>query len=182
MQKHFTTRATYFLQEGIENLDQCLAIAFQAAKEQKIGKIVVFTARGEGVRRALENFCTRPEHEHIKVVAVTFPAGKSFTDEGGNSINVEISDENMKLFQSRGVPIIKAHLPFNPIASVYGQQGSLGQDLSLVGEALNMFGGSMRLCVQAITLACDAGAVELGEHVIALTSDTAILARATSTR
>lgn len=182
MQKHFTTRATYFLQEGIENLDQCLAIAFQAAKEQKIGKIVVFTARGEGVRRALENFCPKPEYEHIRMIAVTFPAGKSFTDQHENSITVEISDENVRLFQSHDVPIIKAHLPFNPIAPVHGQQGSLGQDLSLVGEALNMFGGSMSLCVQAIVLACDAGAVGLGEHVIAITSDTAILAQATSTR
>jgi hypothetical protein len=37
------------------------------------------------------------------------------------------------------------------------------------------------LCVQAITMACDAGEVEIGEHVIALTSDTAILAQASNT-
>ena len=39
----------------------------------------------------------------------------------------------------------------------------------------------MALCVQAITMACDAGEVEIGEHVIALTSDTAILAQASNT-
>src|SRR5258708_17133674 len=57
----------------------------------------------------------------------------------------------------------------------------LGQDLNLVSEALGIFGGSMALCVQAITMACDAGEVEIGEHVIALTSDTAILAQASNT-
>jgi hypothetical protein len=40
----------------------------------------------------------------------------------------------------------------------------------------------MSLCVQAVVLACDAGAVELGEHVIAMTSDTAILVQAAATR
>jgi len=40
----------------------------------------------------------------------------------------------------------------------------------------------MSLCVQAVTLACDAGYLEQGEHVISMTSDTAILAMATVTR
>jgi hypothetical protein len=35
--------------------------------------------------------------------------------------------------------------------------------------------------VQAALMACDAGEVELGEHVIALTSDTAILVRTSPT-
>ena len=39
----------------------------------------------------------------------------------------------------------------------------------------------MGLCVQAVLMACDAGAIPIGEHVIACTSDTAILARATCT-
>ena len=39
----------------------------------------------------------------------------------------------------------------------------------------------MSLCVQAVVLACDAGAVGLGEHVIAMTSDTAILVQAAPT-
>jgi hypothetical protein len=37
------------------------------------------------------------------------------------------------------------------------------------------------LCVQAALIACDAGEVEQGEHVIALTSDTAILVRSSPT-
>jgi hypothetical protein len=53
--------------------------------------------------------------------------------------------------------------------------------LSLVGDALDVLCGSMSLCVQAILLACDAGAVSLREHVIALTSDTAVLAQAANT-
>ncbi len=182
MQEHFTTPITYFLQEGQENLKECLKIAFQAARQQNIGKIIIFTARGQGVRLAVETFSSQKEYAHVSVIAVTFPTGKSFTDEEGEPVHVQISGEDIKFFLEHDIPVIRAHLPFDPIASPLRQRSLLGQDLSLVADALNMFCGSMSLCVQAIVVACDAGAVNLGEHVIALTSDTAILARATSTR
>lgn len=181
MQKHFTWPVTYFLEEGHGNLRHCLGIAFRAAQQQKVKKIIIFTARGEGVRIALDEYCVQEDHKEIELIAVTFPEGKVFTNEEKEEIKVEIPEEDVRHFSNKGVPIIKAHLPFDPIHS-FESNSALGQDLSLIGEALSMFGGSMRLCVQAIALACDAGAVKLGEHVIALTSDTAILASATSTR
>jgi hypothetical protein len=180
MPGQFTAPTTYFLEEGRENLPECLRIAFHAAKQQNISKILVFTARGEGVRMALDNFCSQPDFEHIKLIAVTFPEGKYFTD-GGKPIIVEIPAEETRLFQSKGVWIVKAHSPFDPITSPGRQRGVLGQDLSLVGDALDVICGSMSLCVQSILLACDAGAVTVREHVIALTSDTAVLAQASST-
>jgi hypothetical protein len=39
----------------------------------------------------------------------------------------------------------------------------------------------MSLCVQAVLMACDAGEIEIGEHVIVMTSDTALLVRAAPT-
>jgi len=182
MSRQFTTSTVYFLQEGKENLEECLRIAFQAAKLQNISKIVIFTAQGEGIRLALEKYCSQPEFADIKLVAVTFPAGKVFSDAEKQPISIEFPPDNLKLLQDHGVPIIKSHLPFDPISPYYSQRGVLGQDLCLISETLNMICGSMGLCVQAIALACDAGAVNLGEHVIALTSDTAILAQAASTR
>lgn len=182
MRKYFTASTTYFLQEGRENLRECLKVSFRAAKQQNIQKIVIFTATGEGVRMALQEFCAQPEYDQIRLVAVTFPHGKVFTNKNKEVILVQISAEDEELFREREVAIVKAHLPFDPISSSLDDRGRLGQDLTLVGEAFKMFCGSMSLCVQAVVLACDAGAVGLGEHVIALTSDTAILAQATSTR
>jgi hypothetical protein len=180
MPGQFTAPTTYFLEEGRENLPECLKIAFHAAKQQNIGKILIFTARGEGVRMALDNFCSQPDFKHIKLVAVTFPEGKHFTD-GEKPIIVEIPADQRMFFENRGVSVVKAHSPFDPITSPGRQRGVLGQDLSLVGDALDVICGSMSLCVQAILLACDAGAVTIREHVIALTSDTAVLAQAAST-
>jgi len=161
---------------------ECLKVAFQAAKQQNISKLVIFTARGEGVRIALEEFCSLDEYKSIRLVAVTFPVGKRFTNPDKTVLSVAIDEANEALFRVAGVPIIKAHMPFDPITPLsYKQGGNLGQDLSLIGEALNIFGGSMSLCVQAILMACDAGAVGIAEHVVAATSDTAILAQAACT-
>jgi hypothetical protein len=76
---------------------------------------------------------------------------------------------------------VRAHLPFDPIRAQYQSYGVLGHDLSLLGNVLTIFGGSMSLCVQAILMACDAGIVRKGEHVISLTSDTSILVRSAPT-
>jgi hypothetical protein len=181
MQKQFTSPTVYFLQEGHDNLRDCLKVAFQSAKQQNVFKIIIFTARGEGVRAALESFGSQEEYSRIKIVAVSFPNGKNFTDKDNKPIQVKWADEDIKFLRERNVPIVRAHLPFDPITPFYKSNGMLGQDLSLVSEALGIFGGSMGLCVQAITMACDAGEVEIGEHVIALTSDTAILAQASNT-
>jgi hypothetical protein len=181
MQTQFTSPTVYFLQEGRDNLRNCLQVAFTSAKQQNVSKIIIFTAYGEGVRIALESFLSQPTFSNIKLVAVSFANGKIFTDKEGNKIEARIPPEDVAFFREHSVPIVRAHLPFDPITPFHKSHGMLGQDLSLVSEALGIFGGSMALCVQAITMACDAGEVESGEHVIALTSDTAILAQASNT-
>lgn len=181
MSWQFTTSITYFLREGRDNLRECLRIAFDAAKNHSIDKIVIFTSEGLGIRIALEEFCPEPEFRDLKLVAVTFPAGKPFTDADGNRLRVEIDPQLRQLMAERDIPIVRAHLPFDAITPTRSNSGVLGQDLSLVENALNVFGGSMSLCVQAVLMACDAGVIDLAEHVIALTSDTAILAQAAPT-
>ncbi|MGE5113887.1 MAG: hypothetical protein ACM3JB_23735 [Acidobacteriaceae bacterium] len=119
--------------------------------------------------------------EYRRLVAVTFPVGKPFTNAAGEHLKVEIPTTLREEMRQRGIPVVRAHLPFDPISGTYPSRGVLGQDLNLVANALNMFGGSMSLCVQAIVMACDAGEVQPGDHVIALTSDTAILAQAAPT-
>jgi hypothetical protein len=80
-----------------------------------------------------------------------------------------------------GISLVRAHLPFDAISTQYQQHGVLAQDLSIVGNALNIFCGSMSVCVQAVLMACDAGAVEIGEHVVVMTSDTSLIVRAAPT-
>jgi uncharacterized protein len=182
MANSFTASTTYFLQEGRENLEDCLKIAFQAAIAHDVRKIVIFTAYGEGVKAALDNFCSRDEYAQIQVVAVTFPAGKTFTNENNQPVAATIPDELMRRFEDCDVPLVRANLPFDAVEPSAAWRTVVGRGFNLLGETLNMFCGSMSLCVQAVSLACDAGYLELGEHVVSMTSDTAILVTATVTR
>jgi uncharacterized protein len=182
MTTSFTAPTTYFLEEGRTNLPECLKVAFQACVQQEIAKIVIFTAYGEGVKLALEDYRNQSVYEHVKIVAVTFPAGKHFTDTHNNPLTVEISPDVRELMKEHNVPLVRAHLPFDSVEPGAALQTQVGRGFNLLGETLNMFCGSMSLCVQAVSLACDAGHVESGEHVVSLTSDTAILATAAVTR
>jgi len=171
----------YFFHEGKENLDDCLRLSFEAAARREVRKIVIFTGIGQGPKLAIEKFCSQPCFSGIQVIAVTFPYGQHFTDSEKKPITLDISAENRELFRNNNVPIVRAHLPFDPISAYHKGHGILGQDLTLIGNALSIFCGSMSLCVQAALMACDAGLVGLGEHVIAITSDTSILVRCAPT-
>jgi hypothetical protein len=174
----FSYPTEYFLSEGKENLESCLRASFEAAERHGIDKIVIFTGAGEGVKLALKKFRCKKEYSHISLIAVTFPANKKFNVKNTPH---RITAEDRGFFKKHNVPVIHAHLPFDPITAQHRNHGILGQDLTLIGNALNIFCGSMSLCVQATVIACDAGYVEFGEHVIAVTSDTSILVRASST-
>jgi hypothetical protein len=169
----------YFFHEGKENLEECLRISYETAVRRNVKTIVMFTGIGEGPKLALEKFRPQECYSDIKIIAVTFPYGQKFV--GYEPEATQISPEHRLLFKNNNVPIVRAHLPFNPIHAHLPGHGVPGQDLTLIGNALNIFCGSMSLCVQAALMACDASEVELGEHVIALTSDTAILVRAAPT-
>jgi hypothetical protein len=169
----------YFLQEGRENLERCLQATFEAAVDHSIKKVIIFTSAGKGVKIALQEYCSQERFADIKLIAVTFPSQAQFSTE--DSSEYTISSEICELLASQNVPIVRAHLPFEPIHSYYKGRGILGQDFSLIGNALKIFCGSMNLCVQAVLMASDAGYAELGEHVIAMTSDTSIIVRAAGT-
>ena len=180
MLNSFSATIEYFLQEGKSNLRACLGIAFEAAVSRGIGTIVIFTGVGEGPRIAINEFASQEPYANIKIIAVTFPYGQLFKSDDG-PMQIEISQETRNFLASHNVPVVRAHLPFNPISAHYRNHGLLGQDLTLMGNLLSIFGGSMSLCVQAALMACDAGYLALGEHVISMTSDTAIIVRTAPT-
>jgi hypothetical protein len=169
----------YFLQEGRENLKQCLHATFEAAAIHNIKKVIIFTAAGLGVKMAIQDYRSQEKYADIELIAVTFSSHTQFSTDDPSEYT--IPSDIRELLSSQNVPIVRAHLPFDPIRTQFSGHGVLGQDFSLIGNALRIFCGSMSLCVQAVLMASDAGYVALGEHVIAMTSDTSILVRAAGT-
>lgn len=176
-----TSAIEYFFHEGKENLDECLRISFETAVRRNVTNIIIFTAVGEGPKIAVEKYVSQPEYQNIKIIAVTFPHGQKFKGYEDKPEATQICAEYREFFKAHNVPIVRAHPPFNPIHPHSEGHSAPGLDLTLIGNTLNIFCGSMTLCIQAALMACDAGEVELGEHVIAMTSDTAILARVAPT-
>jgi len=170
----------YFLQEGKSNLRACLRIAFETALSRGVDTVIMFTGVGEGPVMAIADFLSKSEYAHVRVIAVTFPYGQHFGT-ADEIKTVEIPEETRQRLEQNRIPIIRAHLPFDPIGAQYKNHGILGQDLTLIGNALSIFGGSMSLCVQAVMMACDAGLLQLGDHVVSMTSDTAVIVRAAPT-
>lgn len=176
-ERSISANTEYFHEEGKVNLRECMRIAFETAVSRGIDTIVIFTGIGEGPELALKEFRPLAPFQDIKLIAVTFPYGQRFKD----GKEVKISPEIHRLLEENHIPLIRAHMPFNPITPHYRNHGILGQDLTLIGNALSIFGGSMSLCVQAAVMACDAGCLEIGDHVISMTSDTAIIVRTAPT-
>jgi uncharacterized protein len=179
MTQNFQYPTEYFLQEGKENLSRCLDATFAAADAHNIKKIVIFTAAGTGVTMAIDNYLSQPQYSTIELIAVTFPSQAHFTAESPSdqSISPELAHEFARL----RIPIVRSHLPFDPIRTHYEGRGILGQDFGLIDNALRIFSGGMSLCVQSVLMASDAGYLSLGEHTIAMTADTSILVRAAAT-
>jgi hypothetical protein len=171
---------TYFAEEGKNNLSECLRLSFETVVRFGLEKLVIFTGVGEGIQQAIDEYLSQDAYRHIRVVGVTFAQGFEVRQNGQATAH-DFPSELRRSFLGHGIPIVRAHLPFDPISMQYQQHGVLAQDLGIVGNALNIFCGSMSLCVQALLMACDAGEIEIGEHVVVMTSDTALIARAAPT-
>lgn len=176
-----TTPTTYFGEEGRVCLEETLRLSFAAASELAISTLVIFTAQGDGLRLAADEYLSQDAYKHIRVIGVTFPHDTRVNSDAEVVLHQFSQDVRAEL-RSRGIPVVSANLPFRTIVPAHQSHGMLAQDMSVVGNALNVFGGGMSLCIQAVLLACDAGELNLGEHVIALTADTALVVRAAPTR
>lgn len=174
------SRITYFAEEGRVNLPECLRLSFEAAISHGIEKLVIFTNRGQGITLALEQYLHEERYKQVRVIAVTFPQGFGGTDDNPDPTAKFTKDERDEL-RAHGIPVVKAHLPFEPIQAQYANRGVLAQDLSIVGNALNIFCGSMSLCIQGVLMTCDAGEVNSGEPVVVMTSDTSLIVQASTT-
>ena len=179
--KQVTASITYFAQEGRENLSECLRLSFETLAQLGLEKLVIFTGVGDGIQEAISTYLSQPSYANVRIVGVTFAQGFEVRKDGQQTPHVFPSDRR-SAFAELGIPIVRAHLPFDSISTQYQHQhGVLAQDMSIVGNALNIFCGSMSLCIQAVLMACDAGEIAIGEHVVVMTSDTALIVRAAPT-
>jgi hypothetical protein len=170
----------YFESEGNQNLPRVLEVVRRTLKkreELRSKKLVFFTAEGQGPALAYNRFREfRPT-----IIAVTFPPGfmLKIKNEDGTSLekHVSISDDLRDFFNGVGIRVLTGRLPFDGISSA----GAINGEMKLMRDVLSLFGGGFSLCVQAVLQSCDMGLVEIGEQVIAISGDCAVLITASTT-
>lgn len=178
-----TTR--YFDGEGRAFMRECVERAFEhCATHPDIRSVVMFTGNGEGPHFAATSLLPRARYKHVRLVAVTPPFGKRYIDPIKGSVHAGIAPEMRDELGELGIAVIAAHLPFQESfdGSLFPDgRGRRSSPWTRVSAALGILGGGLPLAIQAIMMACDAGEVEPGELVVALTADTAITATACRT-
>lgn len=179
MARNNLTRSSivYFDEEGRENnLRRVLQAIRQCLKERpEIRTVVFMTARGEGPVLAYNQLQgIEPEP---KIIAVTFPVTFA-VKHGEDWVHPDISPKTKAFFKGVGIPVLKCRLPWDQIEGADGHN----REVALIKNAVAMFGGSFPLCIQAVLQACDMGAVEPQQQVIAAAGDCAAIVTATATQ
>lgn len=170
----------YYEDEGRQHLQKTAQLAAKRGKELKIAKYVVFTADGEGALALAQSLTDGG----AKVVAVSFPYKEPLHIRDSSGAAREVlpgtsAPEVEKVLTESGVLLIRGPAPF---AESFFIPGVKDPKLEGIRYALQLISGGLHLCIQAITLATDFGAIEPGEDVIAMSADTAIVATGASTR
>lgn len=173
--KGISVKTFYFHEEGKINLPKTIALVKARVKSLGINKIVIFTGDGEGPLKAAKALAGLG----VKIIAVSFPYKQEIEESGDKRIIPRTSlPEVQEALRKHGIQLVLAHMPLNGII-LPGIRDPL---LYTMRYTLKMFSGGLRLCVEAITMATDAGALEPGEEVVAMSADTAIVATASSTQ
>lgn len=172
---------TYFDGEGRAAMEQCIQCAADWAAAHAIETLVIFSGTGEGPHYAATKLLPQPPYTGLRVVAVTPPYGRPYkidpTNPDSPTVHSGIKKAMRDDLTALQVNVVSAHLPFK---ERYDGQ-SRTSEWARVAESFGVLGGGFALCIQAVLVACDAGFVQHGERVVALTADTAIEALACRT-
>ncbi|MGE5590125.1 MAG: hypothetical protein ACM3ZA_05855 [Bacillota bacterium] len=180
MKQGISVTTFYFEDEGRHHMKKAAQLAAKRGKDLAIKHFVVFTRDGEGA--VLLKDLLQPSD--ASVVAVTFPYKHPLfvPDESGEYRDLipETSvPKTVKYLTDRGIELVRGTAPFTEGFFIPGVRDP---KLEGIRYALQLFSSGLHLCVQAVAMATDAGAIEPGDEVIAMSADTAIVARASSSR
>jgi uncharacterized protein len=161
-------KITYFEEHGPQNTDVTLKLAIERAKARGIGKMVLASTRGETAKAAAKMVTGTG----IKMVIVPHQYGFIHKDQ---MFTRELAAEMAK----EGHAVHFGTMLFHT-NSLYGNDTP-----TILANLLRTFCQGMKVCVEIVLMAADAGYVAIGEKVVVVTgtgrgADTAIVALAST--
>ena len=180
MSKTISKSVTYFDGEGRDYLQKTVDLVINRLKEGDIRYVAVFTAEGEGAEllsTALDDDKT------IKIFAATFPPGQKIVkrEPGGNKKDIETlvsMPEKIQKLEADGVFVIAGGMPLQEIIV----PGTNDFRIQTIIWTLGLISEGLHLGLQAVLMACDCGKLAIGEKVIAMSADTAVVVQSSTSR
>jgi len=148
----------YFEQPGSQNTETTLKAALQRAQDLGIRQVVVASSHGETARRAQELFGPAG----IRVVAVSICHG--FEDAGWT-----MTPEERRQVESAGITVITGiHALGDDVSSAFSEKHGGRAPNEIVRDTLYRFSQGTKVAVEVTLMAADAGALDMGQDVIAI--------------
>jgi hypothetical protein len=160
----------YYPEVGEGNTEKTMKAAKERADELGIKNIVVSSTRGGAALAALEVF------KGYNVVVVTHVAG--FKEPG----KIEMSNETVAEIKEKGGKVLTTVHAFGGVASAIQKKFNTMESGLLIANVLRMFGQGMKVALEIIYMAADAGLLPMDENVVSIAGtgkgvDTAIVAK-----
>ncbi len=161
---------TYFASPGEENTDETLRLAKTRAEDLGIRDIVVASTRGVTGVKASEIF------KGYNLVIVTHHTG--FRKPGLQ----ELEEENRKLIEDRGGKIFTGTHAFMNVERAIRRMFGTAYPTEIIAQTLRLFGEGMKVAVEIVLMAADAGLIPADRDVISIAgtgrgADTAIVVK-----
>ena len=164
----FEKRIVYFGSPGEENTDQVLSLAKKRAEELGIKDIVVASTRGNTGVKASEIF------KGYNLVVVSHCTG--FREPGQQ----ELTEENRRRIEENGGKIFTGTHVFMGVERAIRSKFGTAYPAEIMAQTLRLFGEGMKVAVEIVTMAADAGLIPADREVISIAgtgrgADTAIV-------
>ncbi len=144
----------YFDQPGVANTAVTLQSAFDYAKANGLKDVVIASTTGYTARMALDRF----PHGSFNVVVVTHNTG--FKQEGLQEFPKHLRDE----LTVHGIKVLTGTMVLRSLGTaIRGLVGYSQQDL--VANTLRIIGQGVKVCVEIVAMAVDAGLVPAADVV-----------------
>ena len=141
-----------FDRPGPDNTEKTLAILAEAVEEYRVKQVVIASTWGNTGLAAARLF----EDEPINLVIVTHNVG--FKEPGTH----EMSREMRNAIENLGATVYTGTMPFRNIGTaIREKQGYSQQDL--VANTLRLFGQGVKVCVEIVLMAADAGLISTSD-------------------
>jgi hypothetical protein len=163
---------TYFESPGPTNTEETIKLSRQRAKELGTRDIVVASSHGGTASKVAEVF----DDPDANIVAVTIC--ESFHDKGWT-----MSKEERAGLESKGIKVLTGiHALGDDVSSAFTERVSGVSISEAVRQTLYRFCQGMKVCVEIVLMAADAGLIPVDREVITIAgtdegADTAIIVK-----